>query len=215
MGENPAPFTYSIVDKLSELIPDYVPPGHTIHDPFAGGGRRLGGLCDQMGIPFTGTDLEPWDDRDPRVSIGDSTLSSTYPVAPYSVITSPTYNNGVNDHFHPQDGSRRLTYRAAAGHELHASNTGRWSGRSSKKGEDEYWRITREVVKNWPSVALVNVKDSIRAGETYPLVQLWTDLLVEYGYDVLREDVECPGWRFGANHEKRTSTEAILVARFL
>lgn len=212
-SRHPAPFTDSIIDALAELIPEHVPAGWIIHDPFGGEGVRLGALCDRIGYEFGGTDLELWLGGDLRVRVGDSTLASTYPADSHAVVTSPTYNNGVNDHFLPKDRSRRLTYRVAAGRALHANNTGRHSGRGSKKGEDEYWRITREVVKCWPSVALVNVKDSTRGGKIYPLVQLWGDLLDAYGYAVTRVDVECPGWRFGTNHEARADTEAILIAK--
>lgn len=212
-GKHPATFTDSIIESLAELIPIYAPHKVLIHDPFAGEGTKLAALCARLGYFFTGTDLEPWPNRDRRVSVGDSADPSTYPAGNYhAIVTSPTYNNGVNDHFKPSDTSRRLTYRAAAGHELHPGNTGRWSGRGSKRGESEYWRITRDVVKNWPDIAFVNVKDSIRVGEIYRLSGLWSDLLVAYGYDVEWVDVPCPGWRFGSNSDARVDSEVILVA---
>lgn len=216
VAHHPAPFTESIIEALAVLIPQYVPEGHVIHDPFGGEGARLGALCDRLGYDFTGTDLESWLDKDKRVIVGDSTNGGTYPVNPFAVVTSPTYNNGVNDHFKPQDASRRLTYRIRAGHPLHPNNTGRWSGRGSRKGEVEYWRLTRDVVKHWPDIALVNVKDSVRStweGGVYPLVRLWTELLDELGYSVLSEEVACPGWRFGTNSQARLDNEYILVAR--
>lgn len=212
IGKHPAVFTDSIIEELAELIPKHVPDDHWIHDPFAGEGRRLGALCDRLGYMFTGTDLEEWADRDWRVFVGDSTDPKTYPIFPYAVCTSPTYGNGVNDHFDAKDGSKRLTYRVRIGHELHSNNTGRWSGRSSKKGEAEYWRLTNECVKHWPDIALVNVKDSVRAGEIYRLSLLWSDLLGSYGYGVEWVDVPCPGWRFGANSQARVDSEVILVA---
>lgn len=212
-GKHPAPFTDSIIERLADLIPANIPVGYVIHDPFAGEGIRLGALCDRIGYPFTGTDLEAWLDADPRVIVGDSTDPGTYPLFPCAIVTSPTYNNGVNDHFAPKDASRRLTYRVRAGHPLHENNTGRYSGRGSKRGEEAYWRITRDAVKCWPDRALVNVKDSIRRKtEVYPLVALWTDLLIENGYEVEQVDVPCPGWRFGTNSQARLDTEAILIA---
>ena len=214
LGKQPAPYTDSIIRALRDLIPTYVLSGHSVHDPFAGDGRKLAALCDLLGVQFTGTDLEPWRDADHRVRAGDSREYHTYPMSrPFSVVTSPTYNNGVNDHFNPQDASRRMTYRAAAGHELAEGNTGRWSGRHSATGERMYWQITREVVKHWPSVALVNVKNSIRRGSVYPLDEMWIELLKE-SYDVIhRYDVPCPGWRYGANRSARVDHETILVAR--
>jgi len=215
VGKHPATFTESIIDRLGIIIPKSVPSGRGIHDPFGGEGTKLGTLCDQLGYVFSATDLEEWKDADQRVSLGDSTLSGSYPAYPYAIVTSPTYNNGVNDHFKPKDDSERLTYRVRAGHELHPNNTGRWSGRGSKKGEGEYWRLTRKVVAHWPDIAIVNVKDSIRStweDGIYPLVRLWTELLEEIGYSVTSEEVACPGWRFGANGKERIDTEAILTA---
>lgn len=211
-GKHPAPYSDSIIEALADLIPKYVPLGYGIHDPFAGEGLKLGALCDKLGRTFTGVDLEQWPYADPRVRQGDSTQWTKYPILPYAVVTSPTYNNGCNDHFKPKDDSRRLTYRVALGHELYLNNTGRWSGRSSKKGESKYWELTNEVVKNWPSIALVNVKDSIRKDEVYPLVDMWGNLLLDHGYDI--EDcvfVQTPGWRVGSNNKARVKFEAILV----
>ena len=213
VGKHPAVYTDSIIDTLAELIPQYAQDKVLIHDPFAGEGTKLARLCGQLGYFYRGTDLEPWPNRDHRVQVGDSTDPSTYPLGDWwAVVTSPTYNNGVNDHFEPKDKSRRLTYRTAAGHELHPNNTGRYSGRGSKKGEAEYWRITRECVQHWPDVAFVNVKDSKRAGEIYRLTRLWSELLEEHGYSVEWVDVPCPGWRFGSNGQDRVDSEVILVA---
>lgn len=212
-GKNPAPYTDSIIEALADIIPRHVPPDYWIHDPFGGEGKRLGALCDRLGYEFTGTDLEEWLDADPRILLGDSTDPSTYPILPHAVVTSPTYNNGVNDHFDAKDSSRRLTYRVRAGHALHLNNTGRYSGRGSKKGEAEYWRITRDCVKHWPDLVIVNVKDSVRGKTTvYPLVDLWCDLLAEYHYETGHINVPCPGWRYGTNSDARVDTEAILIA---
>lgn len=213
---NPVPFSDEIIVVLAHLIPLHVPAGHGVHDPFAGGGVPLGALCDRLGYVFTGVDIEPWRGADRRVALGDSTNPRTYPTEPFAVVTSPSYNNGVNDHFEPRDSSRRLTYRVAAGRALRLNNTGRWSGRGSPTAEAEYWRITDEVVKHWPDLALVNVKDSHRStweGGIYPLVRLWTELLEEHGYAVTSHDVAAPGWRFGENGQARSDSEAILIAR--
>lgn len=215
VGKHPAPYTDSLIDAFRTLLPERVERSLVVHDPFGGEGVRLGRLCDDLGYTFSATDLEPWLDADPRVMQGDSTDPTTYPDVPFVVVTSPTYNNGVNDHFAPKDDSRRLTYRVRLGRPLQPNNTGRWSGRGSRKGEVEYWRITRECVKHWPDLCFVNVKDSTRSsweGGIYPLVALWRDLLVEYGYEVEQVDVACPGWRFGTNGQDRSDTEAILIA---
>lgn len=211
-ARHPAPFTDAIVVELTRLIRIHVPRGLGIHDPFAGEGRRLARLCDQLGYVFTGTDLEPWRDADPRVHVGDATDPASYPPWPHAIVTSPTYNNGVNDHFEPRDTSVRMTYRVAVGRPLHPNNTGRYSGRGSVAAEAEYWRITEAAVAQWPDLALVNVKDSYRARRIYPLTRLWAALLRRHGYQVRRRGVGTPGWRRGENHEARADGETILIA---
>lgn len=214
-AKHPVPYSPSIIEALRSLIPAHVPDEYGIHDPFAGEGLRLGALCDDLGRVYTGTDLEAWKDADARVALGDATDPATYPEHAHAIVTSPTYNNGVNDHFAPSaaDTSRRLTYRVAAGHALHDNNTGRWSGRSSKRGEAMYWRLHEEALKCWPSIVLVNVKDSVRAGEVYPLVEMWRTMLTGFGYRIDTVDVGVDGWRYGSNAEARATEEAILIGK--
>lgn len=216
MGDtlNPAPFSDNIIDALRDLIPEHVPAGFTVFDPFAGHGTKLGALCDELGYTFAGRDLEKWTPRDKRVKTGDATRVKTYPAhGLWVVVTSPSYNNGVNDHFKPSDTSRRLTYRSRLGHELHPHNTGRYSGRASARGEEEYWRLHDECVQHWPDIVIVNVKDSYRAGKLYPLGAKWIGLLKRYGYAVHAEKVDVRGWRYGTNHEARREFEWILVGK--
>lgn len=211
LPKNPAQFTPAIIEALGPTLSSVVPSGASVHDPFAGAGHRLGSLCDSLGIPFSGTDLEAWD-RDPRVKLGDSTSSATYPQGPHVVVTSPSYNNGCNDHFVP-DGSKRFTYRAALGRELHTNNTGRYSGRGSKKAEKAYWDLTHRVVGNWPATVVVNLKNSIRSGEVYDLVGKWRELLGLHTYSILEEHtVPVRGIGMGANRDARINHEVILVA---
>jgi len=215
MGANPAQYSASIIDWLRHHLPQltFANTDLIIHDPFAGAGLRLGSLCDELGLTYSGRDLELWDPRDERVKVGDSTLARNYPSSPYIICTSPTYGNGVNDHFKPKDTSRRLTYRVALGHALHPHNTGRYSGRGSRKGELEYWRLHEECVKHWPDVVVVNVKDSIRKGKVYPLGTKWRVLLMRYGYTITTHKVPVSGWRYGTNHDAREDFEWVLVGQ--
>ena len=211
---HPVPYTPSLIEALGvRLVPLHVPEGVAVHDPFAGDGHRLAEMCDAIGRVYTGTDIEVWPESDERVRLGDSTDPATYPEHAHAIVTSPSYNNGVNDHFLPRETSRRLTYRTALGRALHDNNTGRWSGRSSARAEAEYWRISEEVVRCWPPIALVNVKDSIRAGEVYPLVRLWERLLRRHGYRTSTTMVATPSFRLGRNGEKRAESEAIIIAK--
>lgn len=213
-GKHPAQFSDSIIDALRVLIPQHVPAGYTIFDPFAGPGVKLAALCDKLGYTFAGRDIEQWEESDERVKVADTTLTSSYPThGLWSVVTSPTYGNGLNDHFNAQDDSRRLTYRNSLGRALHPHNTGRYTGRSSKKGEREYWRLHENAVQHWPDIVIVNVKDSIRAGKVYPLGAKWMLLLKKFGYIVEASKVDANGWRYGENQEKRREFEWMLVGK--
>lgn len=208
--KHPAPFSDPVIDALRVIIPQYLNPGELVFDPFAGEGIRLGALCDELGVDFAGTDIEEWG-GDGRVGVGDSTRIETYPQYPFVVVTSPTYNNGVNDHFAPRESSRRLTYRVALGRELNERNTGRYSGRGSGKAELEYWALSRACVAHWRETVVVNVKDSIRDGAVYPLVRKWRAMLGGFGYATRVVEVGAAGWRYGENGEARVDGEAIII----
>jgi hypothetical protein len=213
-GTQPAPFSYPIIDALTYLIPRHIPRGLRIHDPFAGDGRKLGELCQGLGYKFSGTDLERWQGRYKGVLVGDATKARSYPSEPFALITSPSYNNGINDHFEPKDDSTRNTYRVAAGHALHVNNTGRYSGRHSPRAEQKYWQLHKLAIQHWPEIALINLKDSIRDGKIYPLTSMWAVMLRENGFKVRQvEEVLCPGNRYGANSKLRLDMEFILLAK--
>lgn len=213
-GKHPAPYHDRIVDEIGTLAGIWLPPGIVVHDPFAGDGRKLAALCDRLGYTYSGTDLEMWASADHRVRVADATRADSYPADEFVVITSPTYNNGMNDSFNPRDTSIRMTYRVAAGHQLDLTNTGRWSGRGSDTHECRYWDLSRQAVQHWPSMVFVNVKDSIRAGVVYPLVNMWRKVLEEFGYTVEQvAEVKTPGNRRGQNHDARVDAEHIIVAR--
>src|SRR5262245_36940298 len=115
VGTNPAVFSDAIIDNLHIIIPRCWPTITHLHDPYAGEGTKLGRLCDELGLEFSGGDLEKWKDRDERVVVANAINHSSYPTTEYAIVTSPTYNNGVNDHFLPREDSTRLTYRVRAG----------------------------------------------------------------------------------------------------
>jgi hypothetical protein len=191
-----------------------------VHDPFAGTGERLGRLCDELGFEFTGTEIEPEWIVDARVHRGDSTDADAYPTGEYVIATSPSYPNGMADHFKASKIEGRNTYRQAlartrggADRPLHVNNTGRYNIRRGQHIEAQYWTLVRAAVAHWPDRAVVNVKDFYYENtKIYPLVDKWTELLGDYGYEIVdRTDVETPGQRYGANPE-RVEAEAVLVA---
>lgn len=210
---HPAEFTPAILDTLAPVIERY---GLPVFDPFAGVGLRLGALCDSVGVRFAGVDLEDWPGADPRVARGDATDPNAYASEPVLLVTSPTYGNGLNDHFRPREGSRRLTYRTSLGRDLHERNTGRHGLRGGHKSWGRYWGLHGDAVALWSALGLpvvLNVKAFIHRGRVVDLPGQWADLLAGYGYGVSeRLEVPCPGYRFGSNRGARVPTEAVLLA---
>jgi hypothetical protein len=217
--DHPCPFTPVILDHLGPILSRI---GLPVHDPFAGTGERLGRLCDELGLPFTGTELEAPFIVDPRVKPGNSTRAETYPSGEFVVCTSPAYPNGMTDHFNAKDSSRRHTYRQALarilGHDqpLHEDNMGRWGNayRRSKRSEARHFEIAKRCVEHWPDAAVVNVKDVVASNYTVHVIERWVDLLREAGYHRFGMiEVATPGQRHGQNSEYRADTETIIVAR--
>lgn len=213
---HPARFSPQLLPTLANALSVV---GLPVHDPYAGTGERLGALCDSLGLTFTGTEIEGPFIIDPRVRQGDSTLRETYPPTRHVVCTSPSYPNGMSDHFRARDASKRNTYRqglaAITGEDrpLNMNNTARYGRRGGKKAEARYWELQTRVVDHWPPIVIVNVKDFFYDHDhLYPLVLKWTQLLTAWDYDVKeRFDIPCPGQRHGANR-KRVDTEAVLIA---
>lgn len=208
---HPARFTPAILDVLAPLIAEQ----SAVWDPFAGTGERLGALCDRYGVPFGGTDLETWPGQDPRVRQGDACDPGSYPLGEFLIVTSPSYGNGLNDHFAPRDTSRRYTYRTALGRELHENNTGRYGIRGGKQAWARYWELHGQAVACWAdrqARALVNVKAFVHAGQVVDLPGRWVELLETAGLTVTnRIEVRTPGIRHGANRDRRVECETVLV----
>jgi hypothetical protein len=201
-----------ILAVIAPILRDWQLP---VHDPFAGTGERLGTVCDQLGLRFTGTEIEPEFARAPRLGPGDSTDPTTYPNGRYCSVTSPADPNGMSDHFKAGDNSRRHTYRQALaqilGHdrELHPNNMGRYGARQLAR----HYAIADRCVGWWPEHAIVNVSDFIVAGAVHRCVDRWREILERRGYDVTETiEVETPRQRQGANADARVNHEAVLIA---
>jgi hypothetical protein len=218
-AKHPARFSREILDVLRIELSS----APWVHDPFAGTGERLGALCDELGVGFSGTELEAPFIVDRRVHQGDSRDRRTYGIEPgrFWIVTSPVYPNGMADHFKPRDASRRFTYRAAAielsgdpDYALHEANMGRYSVRAGAKAERTYWELAAAVIDQWHQAerAIVNVKD-FTTGERYvDVTGGWRLAMACKGWHLVRRhDVPCPGMRHGANGNVRVDTEAVLV----
>ena len=218
--KHPCPYTPRILSALPGLL--RARESH-VHDPFAGEGSRLGAFCDEWGITFTGTEIEPSLIVDPRVAVGDATVQFDYPLDAHTIVTSPVYPNGMADHFKATDASDRNTYRQVVAsieggdRPLHTNNMGRWGyrGRGERsKARKAYWKLAHDSVACWQvEHAIVNVKDFMVGDHVEPVVEQWADTLRYHGFVIKREVVvPTPGQRRGANHRLRLDHEIILDA---
>jgi hypothetical protein len=234
---HPARYSAAILDVLRKELAD----APHVHDPFAGTGERLGALCDELGVTFSGCELEAPFIVDPRVCLGDSRAPDTYPDGwcgedahycagclarrPYWIATSPVYANGMADNFKPKDASKRYTYRAGLialtgnpNAKLAEGNMGRSSYRGGRKARERYWTIAREVIAQWCHAerVIVNVSDFPMAGKMVEHVAEWCDALAAAGWQVARYiEVPTPRMRNGANGKLRAEHEVVLVCERL
>lgn len=214
---HPAQFSPEIVDAVRPIIDHY---GLPVHDPFAGPGVRLGKLCDELKLKFSGTEIEPEFIVDQRVVAGDSTWCGSYPAGRHIIVTSPAYPNGMADHFNAKDGSDRHTYRQAltkiTGEDrpLVFNNMGRHGVRAGATSATRHFDIARNALRCWlPAPVVLNVSDFIMGQRQYDLVADWRSLLLNAGYTILYEHgVQTKRQRHGANAHLRASHEVILVA---
>jgi hypothetical protein len=224
---HPAQFSPEVIDILRHLL-TYMAP-LPVHDPFAGPGVRLGRLCDELDLIFTGTEIEPEFIVDPRVHEDDSTRAWSYPgthpdqrPGAFRIVTSPVYPNGMADHFNAQDDSKRHTYRQGLANingydrELHEANMGRYTARAGKKALTLHLDIAERCVRHWAAAkapVILNVSDFIVAGERFELVTQWWQLLQDHGYTIVRSiEVQTRRQRHGANGDLRVDHETIVIA---
>lgn len=201
---HPCQFSPEVLDILATLVR----PGERVHDPFAGPGVRLGRLCDRLGAIFTGGDIEAWPGRDRRVVQADACDPLSYPVAPFTVVTSPTYvNKRCADYRNgptPRTNLKgRRDYGISLGRALNPANLARFTGRPREA--HRYWQAHAEAAKHWGDRVIVNVDG--------PISEPWQALLADQGYEV-PSVVPAFTRRYGglANADKRATYEVVIVA---
>jgi hypothetical protein len=213
---HPSRFHPAILEAMAPTLRKWALP---IHDPFAGTGQRLAALAASLDLTFTGTELEAPFIVDSSVAQGDATKRESYPDWEHCVATSPVYPNGMTDHFHARDNSRRYTYRQARAaitgrdEPLHGNNMGRYGPRGGRQAEFAYWLLAERSLRWWPERVLVNVKDCYLDHKLYNAVDRWRIVLACAGYTVTKTMVETPGMNDRAAADKTwIGHEAILVA---
>ncbi len=213
VGVHPSRFSPEVLAVMAPILTKW---GWPVHDPFAGTGERMGALCDSLGLAFTGTEIEEPYIIDPRVRLGNSRYSESYPEGRYCIGTSPVYPNGLTDHFRATNPKGRRTYRLAraqmVGHDepLDPDNMGRHGPRQGKLSESRYWAIAEAATMWWPPRVLINMSDCIIDDEVYPAVAKWAAILEGRGFAVYTHEVGTPRYGFGANAKARVDHEVVL-----
>lgn len=206
---HPAEFSPEVIDVIRDELIGLIRSRNVmhVHDPFAGRGVRLGALCDELAVTFSGTDIERWSDSDPRVKVGDSLLGGGYPRrAGYAVVTSPVYfgNRITTDYLNgPTPDTKvngRRAYGISLGKPLHPNNLARFA-----RAEADYYHTHDDAVRWWPDLVILNVDSPLRRG--------WGSLLARHGYRYRSRKVHTRRYRGVHNSDKRASHEVVMIAQ--
>lgn len=210
---HPAKFSDGILGQVTRLLAEGgLTDGGRVLDPFAGTGKihMLDFIYDTVGVEIE----QEWADMHERTVCGNS-LELVDMFGPNSfdgAATSPTYGNRMADHHDAQDGSRRLNYRAALGHELHVDNTGRmqWGMKYRNLHRMVYMQL-RQVLKPGAPFVL-NVSDHIRDKERVEVSDWHFRTLEGVGFQKQKVvPVQTPRMGFGANRDARVPVEFVVL----
>lgn len=203
------PARYSV--GMLGIFRSYIRPGDWVLDPFGGVGGTDG--LKAVGARVVVHELEfgvVTHARGARRVCGNA-MELPFADDSFDVVcTSPTYGNRMADTF--TDGSKRNTYTAGFGFELHACNTGamQW-GEVYRRCHVEAWQECLRVLKP-KGVLLLNISDHIRDGVRQYVSRWHLVTLQTLGFRFRRAHVcKTPRNRFGANSELRTAAEYIFV----
>lgn len=213
--KHPAKYTDCFLSTFAELLKGC----DNVLDPFAGTGKI--GAIREYGFEgkIYANELEPeWlinNDYNCDVLSFEDAEFIDYPSNFFDAIcTSPTYGNRMADHFVAKDHSKRITYTHCLGRQLKDGNTGKmqWGEQYRIKHEKIYAHLADICKDN--AVFVLNIKNHIRNGEEIDVKQFHIDALQKVGFELVDSIfVTTNGSRFGANANKRTKGEYILLFR--
>lgn len=214
---HPAKYTDSFLKMFNEILKD----AKNVLDPFAGTGKI--GKLKEYG--FSGqiyaNELEPEWLQDNKFNCDFLTYCDAefleYPAEYFDAIcTSPTYGNRMADHHEAKDGTKRNTYTHCLGRTLADGNTGKmqWGVEYMEKHERIYKHLTT-LVKGG-GLFVLNIKNHIRRGQEINVKQFHEKALLKCGFEKIEEKfIKTSGNGFGANSDKRTDGEYIIVFKKL
>lgn len=210
---HPAKYTDSFISVFADLLRNR----EKVLDPFAGTGKI--GLVKEYG--FSGeiyaNEIEPEWINDNIYQCDFITNADAefleYPLGYFDAIcTSPTYGNRMADHHEAKDGTKRNTYTHCLGRTLADGNTGKmqWGCEYMEKHERIYSHLSH-LVKDG-GLFILNIKNHIRRGKEIDVKTFHENAIVKNGFVKIDElFIETSGNGFGANADKRTSGEFIMV----
>lgn len=210
---HPAKYT----DDFMSIFADLLNGRQRILDPFAGTGKI--GAIKRFGFDgyVYANEIEPEWIKPNTYNCDFITTEDAeflqYPTGYFDAIcTSPTYGNRMADHHIAKDGSKRNTYTHCIGRQLSNGNTGKmqWGLDYIEKHKRIYKHLSSLV--KCGGLFVCNVKNHIRKGKEIDVKSFHERSIIESGFVKVKEIfIETKGNGFGANSEKRTSGEYILV----
>lgn len=127
-----------------------------------------------------------------------------------ALVSSVTYGNRMADKY--TDATKRITYRAFLGHDLHPANTGslQWGERYRAKHVEIYAECLR--VLRAGGLFIVNVSNHIRDGKEIDVAGWHKQTLESFGLSLVAEhEIQTARARYGKNFDKRVGCEMIYV----
>jgi tRNA G10 N-methylase Trm11 len=210
---HPAKYTDSFIGLFAELLNGK----KRVLDPFAGTGKI--GLIKNFGFngEIYANEIEPeWINKNEYCCDYITNVDAeflNYPSCFFDAIcTSPTYGNRMADHHEAKDGTRRNTYTHCIGRQLSYGNTGKmqWGIEYMKKHERIYKHLATLVEEK--GIFICNIKNHIRQGKEIDVKSFHENAIINCGFTKKQEIfIETKGNGFGANANKRTNGEYILV----
>ena len=210
---HPAKYT----DSFFEIFFDLLQGTEKILDPFAGTGKI--GKLKQLGYSgeIYANEIEPEWLQQNEYGCDYLTFSDAefldYPELYFDAIcTSPTYGNRMADHHEAKDGTKRTTYTHCIGRQLTDGNTGKmqWGVEYMEKHERIYKHLVKLIKVD--GLFILNIKNHIRGGQEIDVKSFHEKTLIQCGLVKIKEIfVKTGGNGFGANSDKRTDGEYIIV----
>jgi len=217
MKRHPAKYTDSFIAVFARLLNNQ----KRVLDPFAGTGKigliKNYGYCGEI---YANEIESEWLESNlynvDHICFEDAEHLS-FPQGFFDAIcTSPTYGNRMADHHNAKDGTKRNTYTHCIGRPLTDGNTGKmqWGVEYMEKHERIYKNLASFVRAG--GLFVLNIKNHIRRGKEIDVKAFHEKTLSMCGFQKVDEMyIKTNSLRYGANADKRTDGEFIIVFKKL